>query len=141
MGGFLVAGRHWNFPLCDKHPKTSPGKGCRPSGLGTLPLLALPYTDGALPLPGHRQAGATPLPQSTSSGPGRCRHRLRNPGQKGEERGTAMSHQEEQAKAPNNNGHSISSRPMTNPSQMTWEIAVSVCCKPRFGDYLYDHKD
>ena len=42
---------------------------------------------------------------------------------------------------PNNNRHFISPRPMTNPSQVTWEIAVSVCCKPRFGDYLYDHKD
>lgn len=96
MGGFLAAGRRWDFPLCDKHPKTSLRKGCRPSGLGTLPLLALPCTDGALPLPVHRQAGVTSPPQCTSSGPGRCRHRPRNPGQKGEERGTAMSHQEDQ---------------------------------------------
>lgn len=82
-GGFLAPGRHWDFPLCGKHPKT-PGEGLPPFWAGNMPLLALPCTDGALPLPVRRQAAATPPPPCTSSGPGRCGHRPRNPGQKGE---------------------------------------------------------
>lgn len=133
-GWFLAAGRHWNFPLCDKHPKTSPGMGCRPSGLGTLPLLALPCTDGALPFPFHRQAGATPPPQCTSSGPGRCRHRFRNPGQKGEERGTAMSHQEEHANAPGTQWREMSSLVWRNRKHLEnwWNWGSHKECRDRW---------